>query len=230
MLLRVSKFLETHINLFPPDSIGGQAYATIVAAIATLSSQAMSKMSNRNDGIVEPTVLARKALRRQVHAITRSAREIARTKPGFDTPFRAPDTFTDQALLTAGRLFVQEAEKQKALFFAYHLQPDFITTLQAAVDQFETLLSSRETGLDHHTQAKVGIDATLAAAMDAVRTLDVMVTNQFAGDAATLAVWERDRKVDYKRRVRRPTIGTEPQAGAQTAPVLRLTGSDGASS
>lgn len=210
MLLRVSKFLDTHRHLFPPDSIGGQAHATIVAAIATLSSQAMSKMSTRQDAIVEPTVLARQALRRQVFAISRNARVIARTNPGFDTPFRLPDSRSDQSLLTAGRLFVQEAEKSKDLFVAYKLPPDFITKLQAAVDQFAALLSTRETGLDGQVHARVGIDATLAAASDAVQTLDVMITNQFADDPATLAVWQRDRKVDYGRRVRRQRVGAEP--------------------
>jgi hypothetical protein len=67
----------------------------------------------------------------------------------------------------------------------------------------------------------VGIDATLAAAMDAVHTLDVMVTNQFSGDPATLAVWQRDRKVEYTRRVRRATIGGEPSAGSNSEPALR---------
>ncbi len=213
MLLRVSTFLETYRHLFPPDSVGGQAHATIVSATATLSAESMAKMSNRQDAIVEPTVIARLALRRQVQTISRCAREIARTTPGFDTAFRMPETKTDLALLTAGRLFMQEAEKSKDRFFAYKLPPDFMTKLSAAVDQFAELLSSRETGLDGHIRARVGIDATLAAAMDAVHTLDVMVANQFASDPSTLAVWERDRKVVYPRR-RRATIGTEPDANA----------------
>ncbi len=215
MLLRVSKFLETYRHLFPPDSVGGQAHATIVAATATLSAEAMAKMSNRQDAIVEPTVTARLALWRQVQAIARCAREIARTPPGFDTAFRMPETKTDLALLTAGRLFMQEAEKSKDHFLAYKLPPDFITKLSATVDQFAALLSTRETGLDGHLRARVGIDATLAAAMDAVHTLDVMVANQFAGDTATLAVWQRDRKVEYTRR-RRATIGSEPDPAPAT--------------
>lgn len=233
MLLRVSKFLDTYRHLFPPDSVGGQAHTTIVSAVATLSSEAMAKMSNRQDAIVEPTVIARLALRRQISAISRNARVIARTSPGFDTAFRMPESKTDLALLTAGRLFVQEAKKSKDRFLAYKLPPDFITKLSAAVDQFAALLSSRETGLDGHVRARVGIDATLAAAMDAVHTLDVMVTNQFAGDPATLAVWERDRKVEYTRRGRRATVGTagsrtdlSAEAPAKAEPALR----DGASS
>jgi hypothetical protein len=46
--------------------------------------------------------------------------------------------------------------------------------------------------------------AAMASGLDAVRTLDVIVRNTLRGDPRMIAVWARDRRIDYRRRPRKP--------------------------
>ena len=50
MLGRVRDFGQAHRDLFPESSVGGQAFATVAAAVAELSDHAVAKMSSRARG------------------------------------------------------------------------------------------------------------------------------------------------------------------------------------
>lgn len=213
MLVRVRDFGEQHRDLFPQDTVAGQALASLDTAVAQLSTHAVSKMKTTGDGVTARRS-ARAELRRRLTAMARSARAIARTQPGFDERFRLPDQPTDQTILTAGRMFLDESQgAAKATFLEYGMWPDFGTTLSAVVEAFATSLRSVEAGRDGRTEARAAIEAALETGFEAVRQLDVIVANRLQDDPVTLAVWERDRKIETRlRRGRRVAKSDTPPA------------------
>lgn len=129
---------------------------------------------------------------------------------GFEAPFRLPRHFTPQTLITTGRLFVESARPAQDRFVAYGMPEDFVARLETLVKEFDGAVNTLESGLDTHTKASVSIRTALAQGAEAVKRLHVIVLNRFQHDQATLAVWGRDRKVDYARRVRRVSAKSLP--------------------
>jgi len=209
MLLRVSKFGDDHQDVFPSTTLGGQTFAVVTEAARELGAQAVSKASASHEGR-STRAQSREALTRQLEAMVRSARMIARDTAGFDARYRMPRPRTDQALLTAGRVFIEATEPVKDRFIEFGMPVDFVASLKTLVDDFDTSLAALEVGRDGHTKARASIDAMLASGIEAVQKLDVIVTNHFQHDAVTMAVWKRDRRVEYARRVRRVTATRVP--------------------
>ena len=74
-----------------------------------------------------------------------------------------------------------------------------------------------EAGRDGHAAARASIDSGLVAAMTLLPKLDVVVANQYRDDPGTLAVWERDRRVDVARRARRRKVAPMPAEASAPA-------------
>src|SRR5262245_19981241 len=84
MLVRVRDFGATFADRFPPSSLGGQAFATVKAAVDALSEHAASLMSGKGtarEGTTSKAV-TREALRDDLEAIIRTARALALDTPG----------------------------------------------------------------------------------------------------------------------------------------------------
>jgi hypothetical protein len=211
MLVKVSEFGETHRDRFPKSSVGGQAFAAVAAAVEQLSEHAMSKMHAIEEG-KRSKAIAREALVERLDVIVRTARAIAKGSPGFDEPFRLPKRRqrSDQALLTAGRLFVKDAEAAKAPFIAHRIPKTFVADLHTLVETFAQAIRKREQGKDGHTAAQAGIGAALSSGLAAAGTLDVIVANEFGGEPMALAVWHRDRQIDRSRRPRSVAAAPPP--------------------
>jgi hypothetical protein len=205
------------------------AFAAVAAALDQLSGHAVSKMSTEGE-VRDSRGAARAALGKRLIDISRAAAVIADEAPGFDKPFylskkRQPD----QALVTAGRLFIQHAEAGKSRFVELGMAESCVTELTSLVDAFEQAIQGREAGRDGQTAARAGITSALASGLAAVRRLDVIVGIQFAGDPVVMAVWERDRKVDIPPRRRKPASPESPQAtkaGAKAGAVTPATDHD----
>jgi len=71
-----------------------------------------AKLSTRQEGKAARTA-ACTTLLEQLTAITETARVVASKVPGFNNVFRLPRWKGDSALMTAGRMFVREAERLK---------------------------------------------------------------------------------------------------------------------
>ena len=201
MLVRVRDFGKAHGELFGVSSPGGNAFATVEAAVTELSRHAVSKMSSqgaaRDSGQRRET--ARTAVREQIDAISRTAGLMAEDKPDLAERFRLPKARNDQALITAGRLFIRESEAVEAEFIAHGMPSTFRTDLNAAVQRFEHALHDRDAGRAGQTAAQAGISAALESGIAAVDALDVIIANRLRGDAVTMAVWERERRVKYPK-------------------------------
>lgn len=198
MLQRVREFGEVHRDLFPEHSPGRQALDTVEAVVKQLGDVAVSKMSATREGRRMKT-LARQALKARLDVVSRSARLMAADDPGFDERFKLPRPISDQTLVTAGRLFVRNAEAVKGRFIDYGLPATFVADLNVAVDDFDHAIRGRETAKDGHAAARASIEAALASGVAAVRRLEIVIAHEPL-DAATMVVWERDRRIDYPHR------------------------------
>ncbi len=199
MLVRVCNFGDAHRDLFPGSSLARKKFAAVAKAVKELSGHAASKMRAAKDG-ASPKTTGRTALVQRLGAISRTARAIGEDTGGLEDKFHLPEPQSDQALLTAGRVFAQDAEAFKSHFVAHAMPKTFIADLIKAVDRFERAIHDRDAGKDEHTAARASIEAALSSGMAAVHGLDVMVANRLQDDPVTLAVWERDRKVRYPNR------------------------------
>ena len=198
MLARVRDFGNTHRDLFPESSPGGQQFAAVAEAVKQLSEQAMSNTAAAREG---PNTKAkgRRALIDRLEAISRTARVIAEGTPGLEDKFHLPDPQTDEALLTAGRVFAREAAGFKSQFVGHGMPETFLANLDDLVVTFEKGTRHRDAGRNQQTAAKATIGAALASGMAAVQRLDVIVANCLHDDPVTMAMWERERRVGYPR-------------------------------
>ncbi len=206
MLARVRDFGQAHRDLFPDSSVGGQAFATVAAAVTELSEHAVTKLSSAREG-VRAMKDARHRLIDRLEAIARTARAIAADRPGFDDSFRLPRQYSNEALVTIARVFIQDAEATKDQFIAHGLADTFVAELQKLLGTFEQAARDREAGRSTRIAAHAGIEKALLAGLTAVRKLDVIVANQLQHDSAALAVWEGERRLDS---------GHRPKATAST--------------
>ena len=208
MLVRVKKFGETYIQLFPASSLGGKTFAAVAAAVAALSDQAVSKMSTDRGGLTTRNA-ARDALRDQLGAVARTARQVANMTEGLDDKFQLPHQPNDHDLVTAGRLFARDAAAFQDAFIAHALPPTFVADLSHAVDTFAQAIDLRDGERERNTEAKASIEAALAKGFAAVCRLDVIIANTLKDDPVTMQVWKADRRVRYANRT--------PKAEAKTA-------------
>jgi hypothetical protein len=212
MLGRVRDFGQAHRDLFPESSVGGQAFATVAAAVAELSVHAVAKMSSVREGF-RAKADARSALLGRLEAIARTARAIAVDRPGFDDSFRLPRQHSDEALVTIARVFIQDAEATKDQFVAHGLAETFVVELQKRLEKFEQSARDCDAGRSARTAAHAGSERALLAGLAAVRKLDVIVANQLQHDSTALAVWEVERRLD---------IGRRPRAAATSKPAPQV--------
>ena len=126
-----------------------------------------------------------------------------------------PGAKTDTALVAAAPTFVAEAEKVKDTLVSLNLPLSIIDELGRAADAFEQ--ASRETvvGRSGQQAARAGITAAIEEGLNAVRILDVVVTNAVKSDPKPFAAWAGDRKVDQRAR----TAATAPEPAVAPAPV-----------
>ena len=216
MLVRVRDFGDAHGELFPESSLAGDMFETVGTAVKQLSEQAVSKMSSKRGGLRTRT-RARDVLLDRLQALSRTAGAIGANTAGLEDKFELPDAPSDQALLTAARLFGRDAEAFKSQFIAHGMPQTFIAGLAQLVERFEEAIRGREAERDEHTAARASIEMALASGLAAVKTLDVLVANRLLDDAVTMAVWKRDRRVVYPWRTK-GAAATQAPAPAAPSP------------
>jgi len=198
MLARVREFGNTHRDLFPDSSPGGQQFGVVAEAVKQLSEQAMASTAAAGER-ASTRGRGQRALIDRLGAISRTARVMADGTPGLDDKFHLPDPQTDEALLTAGRVFARDAAGFRSQFVAHGMPETFLADLDDLVAAFEKANRYRTAGRNQQTAARAGFEAALASGMEAVRKLDVIVTNRLHDDPVAVAVWERERRIGYPR-------------------------------
>ncbi len=213
MLVRVRDFGESHRDVFPASGPGGQAFEALSAIVQQVGKEAVSKLQASREGRRAKDA-AREAVLASLETMVRCARVIARESPGFGEEFQLGRQRSNQALLTTGRMFAQEAVKHTGPFVANGMGETFVESLSADLDHLEQAVKKWEAGRRGHAAARVSIEANLATALTLVSKLDIFVSTRFAADHVTMAMWERARKTEHQRRVRR---GRGTPAGALPA-------------
>jgi len=168
---------------------------------------------------------ARSALVDLLVKVEQTERVLAVAHPGLKLRFELSESVGDRRLLGIARQFASDAAAQAAEFVAHGMPATFVMDLEQRTVTFEATLQQRGASREEQVAARARMAALLAAALAAVRTLDVIVANHLASDPVTQAVWKRDRPVPYPYRSRKgvaapaPTpIGSEPPAPERAVP------------
>ncbi|HEX8774666.1 MAG TPA: hypothetical protein VF735_13925 [Pyrinomonadaceae bacterium] len=215
MLIRVDDFGVGHASAFPASSLGGQKFAAVRAIVEELQQHGTAQSASGSAARTSTgeKKAARDDLRRQMTAISQTARAMESSMPGISQNFRMPNTNGDQALLNAGRAFVQAATPLENEFISREMPAGFPGELSVAIDRFESACESQNQNREKRVSATAAIDEVIERGMAQVRELDAIVRNKFRADAATLAAWESARHVERPAR-RKSAASKQPPASS----------------
>lgn len=213
MLRRVADFGAAHEADFPAGSLGKELFALVGAAIADFNKHSAAQSSGASDARrgTANKADARNALRDALERISRTARAMAFEIDGLEEKFRLPRYLNDQKLLETARAFATDAVAYQDSFKRHELPATFLEDLAEDIADFEAASQSQNAGMENQVAASAAVDATREQGMSAVRRLDAVMRNKYAGDPATLAAWERARHIERAARLKK-------EAATQTAP------------
>jgi len=202
MFRRVQGFGAERAADFPASSLGGEKFAALGGVIDELEAHGAAQSAGGSAAKTSTGAkrAAREELRRQMAAISGTARAMESSIPGISQSFRIPNTNGDQALLNAGRAFVEAATPLESEFVSREMAAGFLTELSAAIDGFESASNRQNVNREKRVTATAAIDEVIERGMALVRELDAIVRNKFRNDAATLAAWESARHVERSAR------------------------------
>ncbi len=220
MLVRVRDFGTAYGHLFPQSSVGRQKFDEVNKAIEEVEAHALTRMTESAPATANQKAKARKALGDGLLAISQTATVLAREVPALDGRFEMPRITSDQATLIAGRKFARDVEPFKSHFIAHGMATTFVADFEALVDGFERALRARGMGRDERVAASAGIKTAIASGVDAVRALDVIVSNYLHQDQTISAVWGRDRRIVYPGST---SSRTTPEPATPATPAVAVT-------
>jgi len=212
--VRCQDFGNAHATDFAAGSLAAQTWAALGGVVAEIDGHSTNEVSARGDARqgTESRAQGRAALREDLEAIRRTARVMARDVPGINEKFRVPRNNNDQELLNAARAFLADATPLKAQFIAHEMPADFLEDLQAGIDAIQAAISNQSSGVGSHVAAGAALDDAFARGLELVRTLDVIVRNKYANNAAVLAAWTSASHTERSPR------RSKPETGSTTSP------------
>lgn len=221
MLFRVNEFGAARRERFPESSVGGRAFATVASAVAQLGVRAVAQLALKREG-ARARRAACEALMDMLESISRTARILRADEPTFPNSFRLPERASAQAVLTSARLFVRDIDAVATPFIDHGMPETFVVDLAGLLNNYEQAIRRREVGKGESAAARASIDAAIDLAVAAARRLDVIIANTLKDDAATVAEWQRARRVPYTRRSK-PTVTESDQPPVLTPDVSEPT-------
>lgn len=211
---RVIAFGETRLADFPAESLSGNLFSDLNRIVADLVRSGAGQLStggaNRASGTTRAT--ARKNLRRELVAISRTAKLIGRQVPGLADKFRLPPNNADQTLLLAANAFAADALPFRDLFLSHELPVDFLDELNAARTAFDEAVRIQTTAAMEAIAVNRSVNEGIARGVETVRRLDVLVRNKFRNDPATLAAWASASHLERASRQASPKAANAPAA------------------
>lgn len=210
MLIRVRQFGASHADVFPAGSRGAELLALVAASITNMETHATTQDSGKR-GAKEQVAIkkaALDALRRQLEAISRTARAMSLSMPGLADKFRMPRSKGEQATLLAARSFASDIAPHKAELIRRGLGTNFDEDLSEAIAALEELAGSKAQKVGVTVAATAAVSEAADEGRNAVRELDAIVLNIFKDDPAALAEW--DSASHTERPTRRAGSATPP--------------------
>jgi hypothetical protein len=215
MFLRVREFGLSRAGQFPPNTLAGELFTRLTAVINEMDAHTAAQSSGRSatqQGSASKAA-AREELRRDLDAISRTARVMALSTPGLEDKFRAPRNVSDQVLLATARAFAGDALPLTTEFTRRGLPDDFLADLNADIGEFEEAINQKIQKRESQVAATAAIDSTLERGNDTVRELDAIMRNSLANDTASLAAWLSASHTERSPRRATPETPPAPPAG-----------------
>ena len=126
---------------------------------------------------------------------------MSKTSPGADEVFRVSERASDVSLLASARSILDESQLAVDRLVLCGLPKTFVTDLQELIERFAQAIDGRRSKRSDVASAQQGIKTSVSRALDACRTLDIVVTITLKKDPVKVAAWRRDRRVNPKSRV-----------------------------
>lgn len=218
MFLRVREHMASRAAEFPPTILAGELFARLSAVIDELDTHTTAQTSGRSSVLQTSTskAAARDELRRDLDAISRTARVMANSIPGLEDKFRAPRKVSDQTLLATARAFAADALPLKTEFTRRGLPDNFLEDLNADIAEFEQAINEKIRKRGAQVAATAAIDNALERGINIVRELDAIMRNRLRTEHATLAAWLSASHTE--RAPRRATTETTETPGTPSTP------------
>lgn len=212
MLVRVRNFGENNRVAFEGSPGALQTFAEVSAAVAELAAADAKKLNASAAVRGERRLVARRSLQQMLQDIVKLAdhrRAEGKTMPAF----AMPASRSDLSLLTAGRVFAEDAAAVDADFSAHGLGPSHI---RRATTALEAAVNDQGMSRTDHVAARMRIRELVTGALRSVRRLDMILTHDLAADPVMQAQWEQLRRIEYPARPR--TAATPATEGEPPAP------------
>lgn len=211
MLIQVQNFGITHAPHFPASSTAHAAFAVVTTEVANIEALDLAERQASRSARADRKKSARQLLLTSLLRAKYTARDLARSIPELATQGELPDKPSDGLLLTLARQFLTTAAPYADQFTGHGIA---LADLDAQTKAFETATNEQKQQREGQKQARSRIEASMAKALEAAATLDVIVGNQLAGDPVALETWKRDRQL---ARLRRPAKEEEKPASEPAA-------------
>jgi hypothetical protein len=195
MFVRVRDFGTAQSALFPKETLGGQAFARVLAATTAieehLKDHVLSKAAARSI-----KVATREAVFNRMRTIAVAARRVTRAESTAN-PFVMPKRRSLAGELSTARAFMQAAVTRQAEFEKFGLPPTFVADFGKLVEQLQEAADDRLNAKTSRRKAQAGIRQALVDGLDAVRDLDVVVAIATReSDPVTFAAWTAARQIE----------------------------------
>ena len=210
MFIRVVGFINDNLDDFAPGGVVLTQHAVLQAVAAALETLSGEQISGFGDARFEfnNKDTARENLREMLSEIAATARSMVYEIAGIDLKFRMPRNNNDAGLLAKARAFLSEATPHKDDFIRYEMDNDFLSDLQALIEDFENALGAPGSAIDSHVAATAEIGAEIRKGMVAVRTMTGAVVNKYRNDAGKTAAWTSASQIEKLAAGREPTAAT----------------------
>jgi hypothetical protein len=218
MLRSVRLHGQPRAAAFPPNSRGGELYASINTGITNterFSSEQAKHERNFREASKRKNI-AEDSMENLMVSMNRTARSMSRTIPGVEEKFRLPSNKDGVMWLAAARAFVTEAEPLADEFVRRNMASDFIDDLKARILTVVEADDAQEKAESARIEATANLAGAIQQGLADVRELDAIVRNTYAGNEAELATWESASHVE--RAPRRTGEEEEEEPPAPPAP------------
>lgn len=127
--------------------------------------------------------------------ISRIAREVFGVS-GMDRAFQMPKSAkVNQPLIAAAGAMAEAAEKQRDVFLARGLPPDFIERLKSAAAELDAARNSKTESARRQITATAALKEQVRQGRKAVRLLNAILQPRLAKDPDLLAAWKSAKRV-----------------------------------
>jgi hypothetical protein len=180
-------------------------FAIVRDVIAKLNVYAADQTSGARSQAVEVKSVIYQAIRRKMKRISKTARALNFSDPGFRRLFRVPDDDNYQLILATAREFVEQATLHIADFKRLGIRQTLIDALAADIDALEQAIGEKAAAQTEGVGATAGVDAEIERGMKAEIILDAIMENVYDDNPVKLAEWRS------ARHVRRSNSTTKPE-------------------